>query len=317
MLSLVSWFFDNAKGEDDMRAAGGAVMQYARQLNDTSWVTVLKYAWVLFFTVTAILAVTPDAWRAPVKELGLVLPLLLLVAKDLASIPDAAARLRALRRQGTGWGQWLAACLPPGLIGLARMERDIWRSFFCWLRRQPRPARPAGTPLTFHQQGAYSTAIAFGFFSLIVELPLDAALLPLLIDDPATVRTVHLLVAAGSLYSLVWLLGDRWLVSRGHHVLTSSHLDLQIGVRASARIPLDAIEDAQPLRQPVAQWRRAHAYRDTEAVNITPFDKPNLALRLRADAPCTITHHGVERSGVRYVFLYLDRPQQLLHALAT
>ena len=38
-------------------------------------------------------------------------------------------------------------------------------------------------------------------------------------------------------------------------------------------------------------------------------------LRLRADVACTITHHGVERSGVRYVFLYLDRPQQLLHAL--
>ncbi|MGJ9418864.1 hypothetical protein ACHAC9_14010 [Massilia sp. CMS3.1] len=122
--------------------------------------------------------------------------------------------------------------------------------------------------------------------------------------------------AAGSVYTLVWLLGDRWLLRGGHHVLTSTHLDLQVGARASACIPRDAIEEAQPLRQPVLEWRRAHPYRDREAVNITPFDKPNLVLRLRAGALCTMTHHGVERSGVRYVFLYLDCPQQLLRALA-
>jgi hypothetical protein len=151
---------------------------------------------------------------------------------------------------------------------------------------------------------------------VLVELPLDAAIMPLLIDDPVLVRTIHLLVAVGSLYSLVWLLGDRWLVRGGHHVLTNSHLDLRIGARATARIPLDAIEDAQPLRQPVAQWRRVHPFRDPEAVSITPFDKPNLVLRLRQDAPCTILHHGVERTGVRYLFLYLDRPERLLRALA-
>lgn len=53
-------------------------------------------------------------------------------------------------------------------------------------------------------------------------------------------------------------------------------------------------------------------------VIVTPeaWRAPVKALRLREDAPCAITHHGVERSGVRYVFLYLDRPEQLLRALA-
>ncbi|MFC4933279.1 hypothetical protein [Massilia sp. GCM10023247] len=158
--------------------------------------------------------------------------------------------------------------------------------------------------------------IAIGLFSVFVDLPLGAAILPLLVDDAAAVRTLHLVFAAGSLYTLVWLLGDRWLLRGGHHVLTSSHLDLQVGARASACIPLAAIAHAQALRQPVREWARTHPLRHTEAVTITRFDKPNLVLRLRDDACCAITHHGVERSGVRYVFIYLDRPERLLKALA-
>jgi hypothetical protein len=142
------------------------------------------------------------------------------------------------------------------------------------------------------------------------------AIVLLFIQDPATARNIHLVCALTSVYTLVWLLGDRWYVRGGHHVLTTTHLDLQVGARASARIPLDAIEDAQPLRESVPQWRRAYPFLDKEAVTITPFDKPNLVLRLRDGVPCAITHHGLERTGVRYVFLYLDRPERLLAALA-
>ena len=149
-----------------MRAARSAVAGYARQLNDTGWVTVLGYAWALFIGLAVLLTVTPEARRAPLKAL--------------------------------------------------------------------------------------------------VELPLDAALVPLCVKDPATVRNIHLMVALGSIYTLVWLLGDRWRVRDGYHVLTATHLDLQVGARASACIPLGAIEAARPLRQPVLEWRRAHPYRDRE-----------------------------------------------------
>ncbi|WP_312550045.1 hypothetical protein [Massilia sp.] len=300
-----------------MNATWAAVTGYARQLNDTSWTRVMTYAWAAFITLAMLLPFVPEQWRGTAKSIGFALPLLLLAAKDFAQLPDLAARLRALHRQGAGALAMLAACLPPGLIGLARLDRELWRSFFCWLRRQPRPARPDGLRLTYLEQGAYSTAIAFGLFSVLVELPLDAALVPLFVDDPDAVRNIHIAVALGSAYTLVWLLGDRWRVRDGCHVLTATHLDLQVGARASARIALASIADAQPLREPVAQWRRRHPFRDKEAVTITPFDKPNLILRLHPDADCTITHHGLERNGVRYVFLYLDRPERLIAALAS
>jgi len=126
-----------------MRSLQSMVREYARQLDDTPWPTVLGYAYASFITLALLFLLTPTAWHGPVKTIGLALPLMLLAAKDLASIPDVAVRLRALRRQDAGWPALLAACLPSGLIGMARLERDIWRGFFGWLRRKPQPARPA------------------------------------------------------------------------------------------------------------------------------------------------------------------------------
>lgn len=299
-----------------MATAWDGARQYARRLNDTPWPTVLGYAYASFITLAMLIWLLPAQWRASAKGIELALPLLLLAAKDLSQIPDVPARLRALRRAGAGWLSYPAACLPPGLIGLMRLGREQRRGFLCWLRRESPPPRPAGLRLTFHERGAYSTIIAIALFSVLVEMPINAAILPLLVKDPATVQAIHLVLALGAAASLMWVLGDRWRVRKGYHVLTETHLDLEVGARACARIPRGAIADARALRQPVAEWRRAHPVPHRETVNITPFDKPNQVLRLREDASCTITHHGLERTGVRYVFLYLDRPERLIGALA-
>ncbi|THC44133.1 hypothetical protein [Massilia sp. Mn16-1_5] len=299
-----------------MKSVREAASHYARQLNEATWTSVLGYAYLLFFGIGTLRLLMPAQLSEPLRLLGLAIPPLLLIAKDLAQFPDVVVRLRRLRAEGARWPRFMAACLPPALLGMARLDRALWSGFFRWLRRQPNPARPAGNALTYHQRGAYSTAVAFGLFSTLIELPLSAAILPLLIRDPDAVGTIHLVMAAASIYTLVWLLGDRWMVRDDYHVLTDTHLDLHIGARASARIPLDAIADAQPLSQSLVQWRRANPCRPADMVSITPFDKPNLVLRLRPGVDCAITHHGVAREEVRYVFLYLDRPQQLTSALA-
>lgn len=287
----------------------------AERLNDTTWLAVFGYAWALFSTTAMLLLVTPTAWRAPIKIAGFGLPLLLFVAKDLAQLPDVVARLSALRRRRTRLSEWLAACLPPGLVGWMRLERALWSGFFGWLRRSPREARPSGVSLTYDQQGAYSALTALALFSILVDIPINAAIMPLFIKNPAEMKVIHCLLGLGSLYGLVWVLGDRWLVRGSHHVLTEHYLDLRVGARASASISLDVIEDAQLLREPVRDWRKGHPHRSAEAVNVTPFDQPNLVLRLDVNAGCCITHHGVTRRGVRYLFLYLDRPEHLIAAL--
>jgi hypothetical protein len=48
----------------------------------------------------------------------------------------------------------------------------------------------------------------------------------------------------------------------------------------------------------------------------SPLDKPNTVLILTADSRVRLTHLGVERSELSCIFLYVDRPQNLIDALA-
>jgi hypothetical protein len=130
-------------------------------------------------------------------------------------------------------------------------------------------------------------------------------------------RFIHALMLAGSLSTLAWVLGDRWHVGAGSHVLTDEGLQLRVGARARGSIPVDAIAACERIDEPVHAWlrRRGIARRDT--VTVSPLDKPNTVLILKADSRVRLTHLGVERTGLLCVFLYLDRPQDLQRCLNT
>ena len=96
-------------------------------------------------------------------------------------------------------------------------------------------------------------------------------------------------------------------------MLKSVHLS--VGIRACGTIPLAAIAGCERIGEKRAAWCRRHGIALRETALVTPFDAPNLVLRLRADLPVTLTCYQLEKSAPRYVFLYLDRPEQLANAL--
>jgi hypothetical protein len=287
-------------------------------LDETSWWTILGYAYAVFSCGSLALLFLPEPVAAALHRPLLVAVLLLVVAKDLAGAPDFARRMRQVARPGTAWSARLGALLPPEFLALIKLDRAMWRAFFCWLRRATPPARPPGTVLTYTKQGAYTTVLAIAIFSVLVELPIDAAIASLFLQDKPTARTVlHAMSALSALYTLAWVVSDRWLVrAAGGHVLTDTALDLSVGIRAFGTIPLAAIDSCTGIDEKRDAWCRRHgiALRDTALV--TPFDAPNLVLRLRPELPVTITCYQRERIAPLYLFLYLDRPEQLANALA-
>jgi hypothetical protein len=288
------------------------------ELHETSWWTIFAYAYAIFMCGSLFLLVLPAPLAAALRRPLLVLPLLLIGAKDLAGAPDFARRMRRVARPGTAWSERLGALLPPELLALIKLDRAMWRAFFRCLRRDTPPARPAGTVLTYTRQGAYTTVLAIATFSVLVELPIDAAIASIFLEQKPTARTVlHGMSALSALYTLAWVTSDRWLLrAAGGHVLTDSGLDLSVGIRAFGTIPLEAIAACERIDEPRKKWckRRGIALRDT--AQVTPFDAPNLVLRLRPGLPVTITCYQLEKTAPLYVFLYLDRPEQLASALA-
>lgn len=287
---------------------------HAARLRRTPWTTVIRTAWLAFLALAVVLAVLP-AWLAhALKSLSFAAPLAMFVAKDLVHLPDALARTRAALAQGR-WRSLPAAWLPPELVGLLRLDRALRRGFMQWLLRKPQPAAPAGAAFGYLERGTYRTGVAIALFCIFVEVPLDAAIVPLLVKDPGARHTLHLLMLAGCLSGLVWVLGDRWLVGAGRHVLDEQGLHLRIGARTAGTIPRDAVAACERLGEAVPAWCRRHGIAPHAALVASPLDKPNTVLILKTDRPVRLTHWGVQRDGLACVFVYVDHPDALAAAL--
>lgn len=281
-------------------------------LQDTNWWQMLGYAWLVFVFGRFATYLVPEAARPLLDKPLLLLPLLLIVAKDLAGIPDFSRRMRQVARKGTPWRERLGATLPPEFLAFLKLGRAMRRGFLAWVRRQPHPARPEGTLLTYTERGAYSTVLALAVFSACIELPIDAAIASIFIDEPRLRAILHVCSLLSAATILMWVAGDRWMVrgAKGH-VLTADTLDLSIGARASGLIPLSAIASCETLAEKPEQWRKRHEVAARDTVTVSPFDAPNVVLRMRRGVPVTVTSYQLAKQDPAYVFLYLDRPELL------
>lgn len=288
-----------------------AVASYAQHLRHLSWMDIAQRAWLCLLGAIALKLAVPDALKDSLRPLVLIAPLLPFMAKDLAHLPDALERLRGARA-ARDWCGWSTACIPPELLGMLRVDAAMRRGFFAWLRRRPQPALPAGETFSYLDYGSYRTAVAIVLFATLFEMPLDALVLPLFIKDA---HMLHCVMAVGSVSTLIWVLGDRWLVGRGCHMLTDEGLQLCIGARTSGTIPLDAIAACRRIDITPEQWCRRNGVERHRALLASPLDKPNTVLMLTPYSSVRLTHLGVERRGLACVFLYVDRPERLHDAL--
>lgn len=282
-------------------------------LQTTPWLTLIGYGMLIMLYGTLASFVLPRAVQAAIQPLLLVTPLMLIAAKDLASWPLALQRLNSSKARGESLWQRLLTLLPPELRAYPRLEQAMWRGFFSWaLRRQPE-ARPAGVPLGYLERGAYGTVICCVLLALCVEMPIDVIIANLLVKNPAQAHMLHLVFGAVAFYSFVWVLGDRWhVLGRRHHVLTATTLELDIGARGFGSIPLDAIASCERLKESRKEWCKRHAWPTHATRKLTPCDAPNVVVLLKPGSDVRLTLLQLERGGDGPIFLYLDRPEQLM-----
>ena len=287
-------------------------MHIVSLLRATAWRDLAGLAIGALLLASIAKKLAPEAFKPLIHHAGLALPLLLLMAKDIAHAPQAWQRLRSARGARAPWHAHLTALLPPELPGLFKLDRLLWLGCLRRLQGQPLPATlPEGVALTYLERGAYNTARAVVFVALLLELPTHALLLHLFIKDPDELLVIHVLGALAVLYTLAWILGDRWHIGEGRHVITAKALHLRVGVRVEGTLPLAAIARVEPVDLLLPTWRHRHGVARSDTLVVTPFDKPNCVLVLHQDAQVDILLHQVTTRLPQYVFLYLDRPALL------
>lgn len=294
-----------------MHAASRHFHDTAAILRRSTWLELAGYAWLGFMALLLLRLAAQRHTGPGLPKFELMLPLVLLAAKDLAHLPDARSRLRA----AGSWPARVAALLPPELLGILRLDRLLWLGFLNSLRRRPsRPApdaAPGSVALGYLKQGAYGTAIGIAMVSLLLELPVNVLIINLMIGDADARFIIHVIGAIGLVLSFAWVLGDRWHVGAGQHLLADGVLHLRVGVRTQGSIALSAVERMDALAEAPERWRRRHGIRRAETILVTPFDKPNCVLVMKPEAGATLLHWQVRRSVPRYLLLYLDRPALL------
>jgi hypothetical protein len=290
--------------------------QYGTALNAAPWLHVFGYAALVLFFGKLLALTMPAGLRSAFNDLVVVAAMLMVVAKDLAGTPQFLQRMRAVSVRGTRWTERIAALFPPEFIALLRLDRALMRGFLDWVARRSRAPRAPGIRLTYLERGAYGTAIGIALVSVSVDVPINMLIVSVLPMDPEQRHLLHLVFGIGSVYSLVWVLGDRWLVHCGRHVLTSTELDLHVGARTSGKIPLAAISACERVDEKRAEWCKRRGIPVHSTLLVSPFDQPNLVLLLKPNAGVTLLHYQMERADPAYVFLYVDRPELLTAGLA-
>ena len=234
---------------------------------------------------------------------------LLVSLRWAAALPDQLSRSREALAAGRSRTTALRLLLAPAeLTGLLHLAGLTIAGCLAWLMRRSPPAGNAGVVIEDRRKGFYEALFLLNIVSMVVEIPVS-----LLVLSSLPQPLLHVAVHATEVLLIVWMLGDRWQVRAGGHVLTPTHLQLRAGVRASANLPLHAIAAVEVLdkRTRLRTWAQAHGVGRWEAGTVSVLDKPNVAILIRPDASSTWTRLQVKRPLPRCLFVYVDDPREL------
>lgn len=282
---------------------------------DTSWSYLLGLAFFLV-AVAIILSLGAPAGtaRAALPGVAKKLILLVLLAK-MASDYAGFARFQAATARSAPWSERLRALAPPLLLGWPRLEAANLRSCLNWALRRPQPPRPAGTVITFLGKSSHSTVIFMGLISVCIELPMHTLIVSVMTKDPSLQHTFQIILGALTVYSLMWICGDRHAMAASALVVDADAMHLTIANRFAARIALSAITRCETLEQGADAWCKRHAVSPRSTLTATPADFPNVVIGIDPHAGIELTSWQVRQAAPEYLFLFVDQPSLLAATL--
>jgi hypothetical protein len=210
----------------------------------------------------------------------------------------APVELMVLGAVAVGMRRGISTVLPAVWVETARFELALLAAAVRSLVRRP----------VVRADDAFSTTRSSQSGQILIGLLLITAC-----EGPA----VHLLLhAAGArplvqwvvlvlhVYGLIWLVGDQRLMQESGHRLTATGLELALGLRWRGSLPYAQISTVTAIS----------GARDRRVRTITPFDAPNVELRLHE--PIRLTSYFGRRTEAARIRLFVDEPERLIAELA-
>jgi hypothetical protein len=195
-----------------------------------------------------------------------------------------------------------ASRLPAPVAGFVRTELRLMGAA---LNPRPTIVPPASADaFTATRTSKGNFVVPLVLLLAAVELPAIHILLYVLL--PKSARSLQLGFVVLNLYALLWFVGDRRCRRASIYRLGSSALEIELGERWKGAIPYQLIKNAGMQPKPLPR-------RDPSTIDVTPFDPPNVTLRLVEPLPFT-SYFGITKLA-RCIRLYVDEPEHFLAAI--
>ena len=292
------------------------IQRYQHDLQRIPWLSLVGYGLWIVFNGMLVSLFLPAAWRGALVRVLFTLPLILVVAKDIVCFRVHMMRVLTAFHAKAKWSQKLYALVPPGFLAYLRLERSMWCGVYFWLMRRGKPNTDLGERVHYLEKGAYETMTYIVMIVLFFEIPFDVLITSVIAKSSSQTSKLHWVFGLLSVYSFIWLMGDRWhVLGSRYHRLTATHLILTIGPRADGMIPLEAIANCERLHESRREWCRKQGYSLYATREITPFDAPNVVLTLHRGSDVQLSLLQSVSGGDGPIFLYVDCPDLLITAL--
>lgn len=203
-------------------------------------------------------AILPPSRRDHLDVIAWLIPLieLLLLVLVIARLRPLRRLYRQARATAVFPDEALAEALSPilGSSRLAALWTTEWRLLTYALTGWWRTFRPRSEQrvFTYHRRSGYGLIVAALGLLLVVEAALVHLVVRIWSEPAAWVLTL------GSLYALLWIVGDFHAIRLHPIVLDRTHLHLRLGLRLRLSVPLTALV---ALRQPRRDEDKATEYR--------------------------------------------------------
>lgn len=231
-------------------------------------------------------------WLLLPAEAGLVVWLVILTRRAIRSRPhhegDAATRFRGIAREVLG------RRIPADILAT-----EVLLLYYAFRRRRQDPERTGG--YTLHREAAYLNVLIGLGFVMVIEIFAAHVLLRLWSPVAAWILT------GLSLYAIVWLIGDLRAITSRRVRITQERLEVRLGLRWEADVPIDEIEEVEPLDPPVGKAGR-------DVLTVALLGQANTLLTLRKPAEVT-GMYGLRRV-VKGIRLRVDDSQAFREELA-
>lgn len=255
-------------------------------------------SWLFVF---ALMLVRDAELRSSIKVAWLAFLVLGFALKEAVDAPmnwsRAARRFRAERRPVRA----LFEAIPDEIRG---WFRTFWRwqlGFVSWLLDRV-PLKQSGDPVTgYLRRSGYTSLLPMLVASSVVDIPLLHAFVEFAAIPSAQKPWLHLGALGLHVLAFTSLLGDRYLLGAGQHLVTDTHLHIVLGARADGLIPLQCIAAVDRLRPDFKLGRLG-----PDEVVVSPWGAPNVMLTL--STPASLQVLGAPRNGMRKLYLFVDEP---------